>query len=799
MKKTRILSLLIPCLIASLSACRNSSDSSSENSSQMSSEETSSVDPNQNDYVAEDSVDGVIDTLLLMKRNINFSLETNKKEILFTKNYYKRVKDKVGYINLPYHKDESKNVAYKLSFDKKGKPYVDSMGYYMDQYGNRYELTIDYFNFLAEISDSLSTSSFQSKNGAYYTDDSGVLSAFMNLYSTSDIGQVSFWFDNGNKTLNYELFDASNTSLVLGSFNHINNTKDEELESYRASFSWENSMPSLTEEQAGDVFAVNNSSTTEIYLASLLVGKKHAATVHFKCNDSTIYLNTIDDPDGTKQEYIGYLKKRDSDERMISYGLDGQNKEIQTETRYFYSQYKLPCQLDYKDFRRMSDGTYKYFALDPNVVYQSFAHVSINDQNCSFEDIVLNLTDNKVSSIQMKSMGDIENPTYTAITTFHKYDGITLPTSYKDTPSREITRAMSIFKGEDSFRITKVNDKENPTRKTTYIFDGTTYLVQEEYKGNSDWEKSINGYTTKEDGTIVPFRWIKNSNKLVQSDDVVENDKITNHFPALIDPFTVKKNTDGTLSFRELVTETKNTLWISDNVVTTNVVMETNSQGLLTSITYQVNYSLYPYEYLTFEYGDVSLPSDINVNEIGPMELTCYEDDSPDEWQDLVNYIGEEYASLIPYYYDKRFVGQWYAEPRYASGTGVPDLNAEGKIDYDDPVIGIGLYCSGSTTPTSVLDEGFLAKGFTKVESGLIDVGYRDDDYIANGYTDPIRYVDASKQTVYEIPGKLRVIYDNDIAFFHFSPNATPKYTLGSGLLIQRLDGVEINRDGVFH
>ena len=799
MKKTRILSLVMPCFIASVSACTNSSSSSLENSSQISSGETSSIDPNQNDYVAEDSTDGVIDALLLMKKNVNFSLETNKKQILFTKNYYKRAKDKIAYMNLPYHKDESRKLAYELSFNKKGQPYVNSMGYSMDQYGNRYELSIEYFNFLSEVSDSLGASSFQSNGGVYFTDDAGVLSAFMNLYNTSSVGQVSFWFDNGNKTLNYELFDTAKKSLVLGAFNHINNTKDDVLESFLSSFSWEKSMSALTAEQAGDIFSVNNSSTTELYLASLFIGKKHAATVHFKCNENTIYLNTINDPDGTKQEYVGYLKKRDEDDRVISYGLNGQNKEIQTETRYFFSEYKLPSQLDRNDFRRMPDGTYKYFALEPNVVYQSFAHVSVNDENCSFEDVVLTLTDNKVSSIQMKSIGDFENPTYTAITTFQKYDGIALPSSYKDTPSREITRAMSVFTGKDSFHVTKVNDKENPTRRTTYLFDGTTYLIQDEYKDNLGWEKSVNGYTTKEDGTIVPFRMVKNSNKLVQSDDIVENDKITNHFPALIDPYTVKKNADGTLSFRELVTETKNTVWISDNVVTTDVVMTTNSQGLLSNITYQVSYSSYPYEYLTFEYADVSLPSDVNVNEIGPMELTCYADDSPDEWQDLVNYIGEEYASLIPYYYDKHFVGAWYAEPRYASGTGIPDRNADGQVDYDDPLIGVGLYCFGSKTPTSVLDESFLAKGFQKVTSGLIDAGYRDDDYKVNGYEDEIRYVDASKQTVYEIPGKLRVIYDNDIAFFHFSPNAVPSYTLGSGLLIQRLDGVAINREGTFH
>ena len=31
------------------------------------------------------------------------------------------------------------------------------------------------------------------------------------------------------------------------------------------------------------------------------------------------------------------------------------------------------------------------------------------------------------------------------------------------------------------------------------------------------------------------------------------------------------------------------------------------------------------------------------------------------------------------------------------------------------------------------------------------------------------------------------------------SPNAVPSYILGSGLLIQRLDGVAIHREGTFH
>lgn len=38
-----------------------------------------------------------------------------------------------------------------------------------------------------------------------------------------------------------------------------------------------------------------------------------------------------------------------------------------------------------------------------------------------------------------------------------------------------------------------------------------------------------------------------------------------------------------------------------------------------------------------------------------------------------------------------------------------------------------------------------------------------------------------------------------DVANKGTSPNAVPSYTLGSGLLIQRLGGVAINREGTFH
>lgn len=173
---------------------------------------------------------------------------------------------------------------------------------------------------------------------------------------------------------------------------------------------------------------------------------------------------------------------------------------------------------------------------------------------------------------------------------------------------------------------------------------------------------------------------------------------------------------------------------------------------------------------------------------------------------DLVTYIGEDNALLIPYYYDKKNVGNWYAEPRYASGTGIPDANEKGQIDYDDPLIGIGLYCGGSSIATSVLDQGFIDNGFTKLTGDPIDVGYRDDDYVANGRDSEIYLVDPSTQTVWEkaLDGgnKLRVVYDSDVAFFHFNPTIKANYSLSSGLLIQLFDGEGnslINRSGTFH
>ncbi len=805
MKKSRVISLLSLSVIFSLVGCNKEETSSSgENSSSISSSKSiTNSSSSKEGYVAEDSIEGLIDTILRLRNKNNFTAksDTDNSEFIFTKSYYKKVGAYSGYVNLPYHKDETRKLSYKVEIDKEGNPTIESLGYYTDIYGERHELDFSNFNLFINVSDSLASSSFVSKNGVYSTDDNGVLLAFKNFYSTSDIAKVSFWFDNGNSTLNYEIFNAANSSLATGSFFDIDITKDEKLENLVNSFSWDKDMKALTPDIAGNLLAVNSSSTTDIYRKSLYSsGEEHIARVNFKCNEDTIYINSIDDPDGNKSEYVTYLKKRESDERVISYGLNAQNKETQTETRYFFSQYTLPSQLDLNDFRLCADGTYKYFSLDPNIVYQTFAHVTVNDSTCSFEDIVLKLSDNKVSSIEMTSLGEgLKGYTYIARTTLNTYEDIVLPTSYEDNKSREITRAMSVFDGTSSFKVTKSNDQKNPTRKTTYTFDGTTYLIETETKSSSEWDREVNGYTRKDDGTILPFRMLKKSGKLVQSEDIVENDTITNHFPNLIDPYTVKKNSDGSYSFRELINEISDTLWISNNVEVGNLVMNINSQGFISEIKYGVLYSSDDAEYLNFEYSDISIPSDIDINNIGPMELTSYSEDSPEEWEDLVTYIGEEYASLIPYYYDKKCVGKWYAEPRYSSGTGVPDINDKGEVNYDDPLIGIGLYCAGSSVPTSVLDDLFIEKGFSRVTSGLIDVGYRDDDYVANGYEDNIRYVDASKQTVFEIPGKLRVVYDSDVAFMHFSPKAESYYVLSSGLLIQRLDGVEINRNGTFH
>lgn len=767
-------------------------------------ETPSSTNPSSiaQDYVAIDSIEGLMDTFSILGESANFTLynDYNVTTYEYSKNFYRNSDMGITYVNLPAHKGEKRNIAYAVSYLANGTPFISSMAYTTDIYGNRYEIPFDSFNYFKDATKSLATSSFLKENGVYVTEADSILNSFNNLYGISSIGKASFWFDSGNKVLNFELFGSDNNTLTNGTISHIQNTKDAALDEFVENFSWDKAGKALTKEQAGPMFDVQSSSTTNVYKTNG-ESKLRIAEMNFKCNEDTLSIHAINDPDKTKNEYFTYIKEDKETGRAIAYGLNAQNEETSEETRYFFSEYDLPAALDPEDFRLCGDGKYRYLSLEPNLVYQTYAHISINDENCSFEDVTLTLKDNKVTAINMRSEISAV-ASYDAITTFNTYEEIKLPSPYVEEGPQEWTRAMSQFDGTKAFKVTRANSLTKPTSKTTYTFDGTTYVTEDSrYNGNTNaWETSVTGYTILKDGTILPFRKIKGKNKLVQSDDVMPNDKIASHFPKLVANATLKKTSNGVYQFRELITEALNTLWLPSNVLPSSVSFVTNRQGLLQSAAYEVLYSSDSKGYLSFEYSNITLPEGLDLDNIGPMELTCYEDDSPDEWSDLVNYIGQKYADMIPYYFDKKYVGNWYAEPRYASGTGVPDKDENGQVNYDDPYIGVGLYLAGSKTPTNVLDEGFKKNGFTKVTSGLIDVGYRDDDYKANGYDSDVYLIDASKQTVWlSADQKLRVIYDSDIAFYHFNPSIGANYVLGSGLLIEFTDGTPINRTGTFH
>ncbi len=787
MKKSKILPLLTLSCLFVLGACNGEAEGSSPFSS-------TAVDGGQ-DYVAENSVSGLIATLFELKSSFNFTFHNNygNDTYFYDKGFYCKDGDEQAYVLLPSHQDVGKKIAYIVRYLDNGDPYLYAMGYYSDAYGNRYEMDENYFQCFSLLSNNLSESAFVLKDGAYLTEDSGVLSSFNSLYGTT-IDTISFWFSDANSVLNFELFSSSGDSLSTGYFSHIGNTKKEKLSSFINSFSWQSNAQALKKEQASTLFDENFSAKTNIYKIANYT-RKLIATTDFSCDANTMYLHSVDNPEDNPSDYYTYVTERESDGRAIYHGLSAQNEAYEEESNFFFSQWPLPKELNINDFRYCGDGKYRYFSLDPNLVYQTLTHTTINDSACSFEEAYLDFNGNQVSGVTMYAEYNGARR-YKATATLEPYQEISMPTPYVDEGLKEVKNAVSYFDGETPFKVVRSNRPagETPTRKTTYTFDGYTYLVEEETLNSTTntFEKAVSGYATRKDGAIVPFRKIKGKDKLVQSEEIVADDKMVNHFPLTFDPKSVKKTADGSYRFKELITGVFNTTWISNNAIPSTVSMKMEG-GKLTSIQYGVNYSVDDGEYLSFDYDNTALSEPIDATKIGPMELTCYEDDSPDEWQDLVHYIGSEYANAIPYYYDKNNVGNWYAEPRYASGTSIPDVNEEGEIDFDSPLIGIGLYCASSKVPTSVLDEGFTANGFTKVTNGeKLDVGYRDDDYEANGYDSPIRLVDPNKQSVWMKEGnggaKLRVIYDNDIAYYHFNPSYAGQITLGSGLFIQPLD-----------
>lgn len=834
MRKTKFAALLTLTGVLLLSACNaqgssssSSSLSSEDSSSEASSDKNSSSEASLTPYSVENSAEGILKAFEKMKAGFNYSIYNNydSSDFKITEKYYSAIKRSktTNYVNLPNHKDASRNVAYIVTTPRKGDPYVSSLAYTQDIYGDRYEIEFASFNFASSFVDETKASALQEKDGVYKTEDSGILAPFISFYGTSSIASVSLWVDNGGKDLNFELFSSSGLSLTTGYFYDIGSTRIDSLEKLVDGFSWETTGKALTKEQASTMFDENFSATTDIYL-TFNSSSSRIATIDFSCNKDTLYINSVNDPDNGGKRYINYLKARESDDRAMSYGLNAQNEESIEETRYFFSQYTLPSELDINDFRLCGDGQYRYFSLEPGVVYQTYAHVSINDDDCEFSDVTLQLENDKVVSITSTSSFFAAKGSYKAVTTLKSYTGITLPVSYDSDGPAAMVRAMNYFDGayEHPFKVTKVNSLTNPTSRETYLFDGTTYLIQSETYDSytASWSKSIKGYTQDSDGQVIAFRQIQGKDKLVQDADIIEGDKITNYFPKLIDPKTTMKNSDGTYSFKELVTECGASLWLAGTTVANTVTMTANSRGLLESVSAQVYYTSSGAEYLSFDYDNITLPEGVDVSNIGPMELTCYADDTPDEWSDLVTYLGEEYANLIPYYYDKKHVGNWYAEPCYSSGTGVPD----GGLSYDEaPLIGVSLYCFGSDVETSVLDEGFEKNGFTRVTSGEIDIGYRDDDYLKNGRTTDVYPIDASTQTVWVLEGKLRVIYVNEIPYHHFSSSyngnttlggdsdgvldqsavssdtRSVEYTLHEGILIQKIDGTEINRNGTFH
>ena len=765
MKKKCIPFVLSGLLLATLGSCASEEPSTSESNTDTAS-----------DFSGTDSKEGLIETIQKLGELSEFTLynEYDASTTEISQHFYRSLDYGITYVNLPVHKGEARNLAYKVQYLENGDPYVSSMAYRMDAYGNRYEINFDDFNYFKDASMDLTPSSLAEDGHIYTTEAPSVLSSFNSFYGISSTSKATFWFGEGNTSLNFEIFASDGSSLTNGIISHIGNTKDAKLDKLVSNFSWESTGKALTKEEGSTLFDVDNTSKTDIYLVQNNE-RKRVAHIDFSCNKDTMSVHSVNDPDGTNNEYIYYIKE-DEEGRAISYGINAQNEQTLEETRYFFSQYYLPADLDREDFRLCGDGVYRYFSLTPNVIFQTFGHVSLSSDNYSFEDITLQFKDGKVSSISMKA--EISSSSYyEAVTTLKPYEEITIPNSYTEEGPKEITRAMSYFDGKRPFKAVR----KYGSNTDTYFFDGTTYLIQEEYVDGISQKKetTVYGFTEQSDGKILPFRKIKGKDKLVQSDDILEGDTITNHFPKLISPSVIQKESNGLYKFKNLVTDATSSVWMPGNADPQSAFISLNKKGLLDSITYELNYSSVTNGSVLFFYDNISLPEGIDITNIGPLGLTSYEDDSPDEWEDLVEYIGEKYAKMIPYYYDKKNVGNWYAEGIYSSGTGVPHNGAP----YDTtPLIGVSLYCFGSSVPTSVLDEGFIQNGFTRVEGDPIDVGYRDEDWQEHGYESEIYYVDPAKQPVWlSADGKLRVIYANSIPYHNFEPSKSQDVTLGTG------------------
>ena len=133
MKKKRFIPLLLLSLTGLLMACQNPpsegssslvENTSSPEESTASSSESTSLDDSVNDYVATDSKEGLVNLLLKLKEEQSYMItnDYDSTTILFNKNYYVNQTAKAAYVNLPYHRDGSRNLAYKVNYLDSGAP-----------------------------------------------------------------------------------------------------------------------------------------------------------------------------------------------------------------------------------------------------------------------------------------------------------------------------------------------------------------------------------------------------------------------------------------------------------------------------------------------------------------------------------------------------------------------------------------------------------------------------------------------------------------------------------------------------
>lgn len=353
--------------------------------------------------------------------------------------------------------------------------------------------------------------------------------------------------------------------------------------------------------------------------------------------------------------------------------LNGKNEVGYEATSKQWADLSLPMSIfSNSDFYKIDDDTYRYFGDSAKELFDALTYVVLGD----IESFDIKISNGKAKSLLVNFVTTpniMGNPVhYEVVIDINSETNLELPTpltAINETSS--IQDSFSYLDGGTSFTA-KIYDIKQKNIFTLMKVTSQA-IIYENYTpklGETDaYNVSTTGFAINGENKVVPIAI--SSNQTVRATGDVIDKTIPDLIGFDVSPLLFKKNsTENYYSLRQNIYDLDQHMFGGKNLKNYNydsLVMLFDEENKINTIKYK--YSLNDglitgnEQIEIYNYGSTSIDSDI-VNQFSTLTPFTAPETWENEslvWNELVAFLGEEVAKVVPYLYDETLFNRWQA------------------------------------------------------------------------------------------------------------------------------------------